>query len=80
MLNTIFALKGSSECSVQWNNKTSFAHKFFVPSGKRHSRTEPSAHEYYNVKNRHKIRPFFITYICSPLFPCFYSLPCHNSN
>ncbi len=45
MLNTIFALRGSSECSVQPN-----AHHFFVPSAKRHCREGLLTLESYMVK------------------------------
>ena len=47
MLNTIFALRGSSECSVQSN-----AHKFFVPSAKRHCREDLLTPESYMVKKQ----------------------------
>ena len=40
MLNTIFALRGSSECSVQPIAKQVLRHNFFVPSAKRHCRTD----------------------------------------
>jgi len=45
MLNTIFALRGSSECSVQPN-----AHKFFVPSAKRHCRADLLTPQSYKLK------------------------------
>jgi ribosomal 50S subunit-recycling heat shock protein len=47
MLNTIFALRGSSECSVQWN-----AHISFVQSAKRHCRTALLTPESYKNPSR----------------------------
>ena len=59
MLNTIFALRGSSECSVQSN-----AHKFFVQSAKRHCREDLLTPESYYIKIRQN---FVLTY--SPSIP-----------
>ncbi len=82
MLNTIFALRGSSECSVQPN-----AHKFFVQSAKRHCREDLLTLESYMVKKyltaalffpaavkclyRHIVRFIFLGNSHSPFSQCF---------
>ena len=54
MLNTIFALRGSSECSVQQN-----AHRFFVPYAKQHCRADLLTPESYKLKKNPASRILF---------------------
>ncbi len=87
MLNTIFALRGSSECSVQPIAKQVLRHHFFVQSAKRHCREDLLTPESYMLKKyltaalfspaavkclyRHNVRFIFFGNNHSPFSQCF---------